>query len=484
MAEFPIERARQKLGFTPSTAVRADIDVRTGEGAVGAAIGQALITGTELYIRKKKMDDALVRDEAIQIRKSAELEIELFREQNADTRLWSKQAEEVLEKVTNKISGLGASREMTQINNLETLNWRSQKGTAFLIDEVKQKKEDTKTVMVDEIIEAYRLADPEKIHRANKNFDSNSKGIFSPDEARIIKRNATTVGFKGYFKDRAGRNAEGTIATLNKEIKARESGNGKIPEEVMTNSELRESIGVAQNIMKESVVAFENNLNNELIRIDNTPNLSQNDFDLQSELLKNTVLTANIPGTQKRKVLADLEKWRRGTNEIDYAKVLSLNQEMDAAQRSGIVDPTIGDRIVRASLEGAFGGRNKGGQKTYGDMIRRFEKLQFDERVQAIMPIVRTFERENADDPRLIFVFHQAKNKIIAESPDATTKELFIRISALSEAYSVLPEAIIESKMRVQPKQSIKVISPGGLTGSIPADQLERALKEGYKKVE
>ncbi len=40
---FPIIEARQELGFTPTTAVRADIDVRTGEGAVGAAVGQGLL---------------------------------------------------------------------------------------------------------------------------------------------------------------------------------------------------------------------------------------------------------------------------------------------------------------------------------------------------------------------------------------------------------------------------------------------------------
>ncbi len=38
---FPIQRARQELGFTPSTAVRANIDTRTGAGAVGVAIAEA-----------------------------------------------------------------------------------------------------------------------------------------------------------------------------------------------------------------------------------------------------------------------------------------------------------------------------------------------------------------------------------------------------------------------------------------------------------
>lgn len=40
MAKFGLTRARQELGFTPSTAVRADIDTRTGKGAVAAAVAE------------------------------------------------------------------------------------------------------------------------------------------------------------------------------------------------------------------------------------------------------------------------------------------------------------------------------------------------------------------------------------------------------------------------------------------------------------
>ena len=50
MAEtFPITTARDRLGFTPSTAVRANIDVR-GTGGIGGAVGQAVLAGVELGI--------------------------------------------------------------------------------------------------------------------------------------------------------------------------------------------------------------------------------------------------------------------------------------------------------------------------------------------------------------------------------------------------------------------------------------------------
>ncbi len=50
MEAFPIERARQRLGFTPATSVRGDIDV-SGTGGIGGAVGQAILGGIELGIK-------------------------------------------------------------------------------------------------------------------------------------------------------------------------------------------------------------------------------------------------------------------------------------------------------------------------------------------------------------------------------------------------------------------------------------------------
>ena len=223
---------------------------------------------------------------------------------------------------------------------------------------------------------------------------------------------------------------------------------------------------------------FENGINDVLVQIDNTPDMTQAEFNAAAEVQKQKILAFDkIDGTDRKRLLAGLERWRRGTNEIDYAKILSLNQEMDAAQRSGIVDPTIKNRITEANLDGSFGGRNKGGVRTYGDMIRRFEKLSFDERVQGITPIIQTFERENADDPRLIFLFQQARNKVLAENPDIDSRELFVKISGLAETYSILPEAVIKSKLK---SKTILMLSPDGKQFNVPLSKKQKFLDNGY----
>ena len=230
--QFPIVRARQELGFTPSTAVRANIDVRQGD--VGAAIGQALIQGTviglELFRRKQQMNDTLTKKEAKQIRDNAELEIEKFRAENADTRLWTPQAEGVIKRTVGAVKGLKASNEAMGIINLDTTGWASKVGAEFIRKEIEQKKSDTKGVIIDDVVEAFRNNDSELKTSALKSFDEQAKSIFSPDEARIVRRNAITAGFTGYFKDRAVANPTGTIELLKRELELRKSDKGKIPD--------------------------------------------------------------------------------------------------------------------------------------------------------------------------------------------------------------------------------------------------------------
>ncbi|GAH00665.1 unnamed protein product, partial [marine sediment metagenome] len=72
-------------------------------------------------------------------------------------------------------------------------------------------------------------------------------------------------------------------------------------------------------------------------------------------------------------------------------------------------------------------------------------------------------------DPRLVFLFHQAKNKIITESPDATMRELFVTVSGLANVYSVLPEAEIVEQMA----------RPEGAPAPVKAPVVEKEQKAG-----
>ncbi len=233
----------------------------------------------------------------------------------------------------------------------------------------------------------------------------------------------------------------------------------KVLESSSLSSEEKEKLeDVIDQDEKAVVDNFEASVNDTLVQVDNTENMTQAEFNAAAEAEKQKILGFDkIDGTERKRLLTGLEKWRRGTNEIDYAKLNSLNQELDSAQRTGIVDPTIESRIRDANLDGSFGGRFKGGIKTYGDMIRRFERIKFDERVQVIAPIVSSLERVLRDEPDTIFLFNQAKNQILADNPDISARDLFVRISALAESYETIHPALVRFHLRQKKEDKIDI---------------------------
>ena len=111
-------------------------------------------------------------------------------------------------------------------------------------------------------------------------------------------------------------------------------------------------------------------------------------------------------------------------------------------------------------------------------MIRRFEKLAFDERAQAVSFIVKAFDTRFAKYPDLVFLFHQAKDKFIADNPDMSSNELFVAVSGLAESYSDLSDAAIQRGLN----QGNRIImtGPDGNEYSIPAEKREKFLEWGY----
>lgn len=72
MAKFAITRARQTLGFVPTTNVRANINTDTAAGAVGAAVGQGALKLGKQAIQRKQRQDAL--EEQLRIKNRANLD--------------------------------------------------------------------------------------------------------------------------------------------------------------------------------------------------------------------------------------------------------------------------------------------------------------------------------------------------------------------------------------------------------------------------
>ena len=133
MAKFPIVEARQELGFTPSTAVRADIDVRQGD--VGAAVGQAILAGgrevqresvRKQVIRQRNRDnlDSLSADQATELRKQMRGDIEVMK-LGIPPEKWEEETTKIVTAFNGRIAGLDfspdalAEQQIVSESNLE-----------------------------------------------------------------------------------------------------------------------------------------------------------------------------------------------------------------------------------------------------------------------------------------------------------------------------------------------------------------------------
>lgn len=247
-SKFSIERAPETFRGTGNVAVRADIDVRTGEGAVGRALGQAVIdigTGLlrksqrELELRqrleaknRKNLDDnnAAV---ATGLRNTATELYEVFKETAQSEELEPfriKQAQDLSE----QIAGLNFSPEEQEKQRIKSLNYASVESTRAFGDATSKLKAQTITIQTNALIEAFTSGSPEEIaEQARRYAESMKNNGFNVGIIPSLIKTAQEIGEKKRNKNafaakrsEAGIFPETVFAQMNAEIEARAKGEG------------------------------------------------------------------------------------------------------------------------------------------------------------------------------------------------------------------------------------------------------------------
>jgi hypothetical protein len=240
MAKFPIVQARQELGFVPTTAVRADIDVQTGEGEVGAAIGQAGLalgekaikiaqknqqTAIKIAQRRQQMLDARSAITADSFITTAIDENTAFRNTNADTTTWSKDLQERLKKAESQISTLDMSEDAQLLVNTKFQAKLQDALGDSLIAETRREKEDTQAAIIDNVVEAYSSGTEQDQKDASRRFLEIAPMLMDDSEMRATLKTAIMAGQK----------ARGEIAISNVHA-AMEAGSFEVARELAKNS--------------------------------------------------------------------------------------------------------------------------------------------------------------------------------------------------------------------------------------------------------
>lgn len=209
---FPIVEARQELGFTPTTAVRAEGDFSTGEGAVGAAAGEALVAGAKV-LQRKSAERLFLETEQIKkldtnreitanaIISNAETEHEGFKATTADATLWEKDLGERMEKARQQISDLGLLEDTGELVNTK-LNARLSVGTKETFKEATLRIiEDAKKAADLNYIEALRSTDEVEIKEAKALWIEAYSGNTTTVDQKLLFTELTRKGFEQVNQD-------------------------------------------------------------------------------------------------------------------------------------------------------------------------------------------------------------------------------------------------------------------------------------------
>ena len=274
MAKFPIVQARQELGFTPATAVRANIDVRQGD--VGAVVGQALLAGgreiqresvRKQAIRQRNRDnlDSLSGDQATELRKQMRGDIEVMK-LGSPPEKWEEETIKIVTGFNSQIAGLDfspaalAEQQIVSESNLELVPEESLIASSRRISAATIKSTEQS------LTDAFRSGDPDI---AQANLDAvaiwKRNGVSAPEimlKLEAAKKAGVTLREKDVldsFQEQASVNPEDTIETLNAELEARKTGNGVIDD--LPSDSIPAVINMANNRIIQKVASAQAQLN-------------------------------------------------------------------------------------------------------------------------------------------------------------------------------------------------------------------------------
>lgn len=197
MAKFDIDfTKRLPPGFGPN--VRANLDVRTGAGAIGRALQQAgdnlAQLGVGLMNKRKQMSDGRARAELSGI-------LELDRQQHNNLRITEADPDRLQEDINNRETAFRERLAFWKLPAEQNDVWAIKGGNHYKLLNAKdlgffasRDKEATTKLLGQQITDAVATGDQELVNDALNNFAKTFDGIISPANQKILVRAALKAG--------------------------------------------------------------------------------------------------------------------------------------------------------------------------------------------------------------------------------------------------------------------------------------------------
>ena len=192
---FPITEARQELAVSPTRAVRTNIDTRTGAGAVGAAIGEALIAGAgelqkgsarraAIELKRREMMDDNMSVIAKKMRDTATITFNTFKRTNPQE-TWEPERIKQTQEVANAITGLDFSPDALLLESLKSDAYSAVESARAFDDATKKLVEDTIEAQTQALVDAFRTGGAKEQLEAATRYRDNGANM-GKDKVEVL----------------------------------------------------------------------------------------------------------------------------------------------------------------------------------------------------------------------------------------------------------------------------------------------------------
>ncbi len=184
MARFDIQRAPEKLGVVPTTAVRANLDVSTGGAALGQAIAGAGLALQQIRQKRQQMTDGNSSVEADRLRSLADEEFKQFKLVNPQE-TWENERLKQTVGVGEEVAKLNFSPNALSAERQKSKTYSDVSTARALTDATFQLRKDTIDAQTESLVGAFRSGNPEKILEATKRYNDNGANM-GKDKAEVL----------------------------------------------------------------------------------------------------------------------------------------------------------------------------------------------------------------------------------------------------------------------------------------------------------
>ena len=187
--------------------------------------------------------------------------------------------------------------------------------------------------------------------------------------------------------------------------------------------------------------SFANHLHDSFIEAD-SGDLSTQDARAKADALRNEV-TGNpqLDGVTKTRMLNAIRTWEKDEGSINFAVINSLNQRIDQFIQSGVADLTLKQDIVNAKLDGSFGSRKGMISRGSAAMQKRLEAAEYKVNYASVISVKADLKtdlrRSNLSEEQaqqVLFLFDKDMRELLSSDKGKGMNDAEVMLMAQQKA--------------------------------------------------